>query len=130
MKSSSGYIKTSFSYSVIERINSFLRSFFKIFNLEIIIWTIALIYLAFINDAKITHFTICPLSNLGVENCPGCGLGKAITMFFNGDIMGSLKTHILGIPAVIILLYRIVTLIRINLLVQKKLKNRERITNA
>lgn len=126
MKSSSGYIKTSFSASVIERI----KSVFKIFNLEILIWTIALIYLAFINDANIAHFTLCPLSNFGVEDCPGCGLGKSITMFFSVDIMGSLKTHILGIPAVMILLYRIVTLIRINLLVQIKLKNRERKTNA
>lgn len=130
MKSSFGLVNTRQLSVFIDRMRSYMNSVFKIINPEVIIWSAALIYLAFLNDADVTHFSICPLSNLGIDSCPGCGLGKSITLFFNGDISGSFNTHLLGIPAVLILTYRIVSLVRFNLLTQKKLNIKERTYNA
>jgi hypothetical protein len=56
------------------------------------------------------HFTFCPLASAGLHWCPGCGLGRAITLIFHGSLRESLKYHWLGIPAVLIISYRIVTL--------------------
>lgn len=94
---------------------------FRIFNslklvgLEGFIWIAALFYLAFINNPFQSHFTICPLSNAGFEHCPGCGLGNSISLFFNGYFSESLHTHYLGIPALIIIIYRVFSLIKFNL---------------
>ncbi|MGQ9797983.1 MAG: DUF2752 domain-containing protein [Ignavibacterium sp.] len=71
------------------------------------------------------QFTICPLSNLGFEHCPGCGLGKSISMILHGNIFDSFDFHLLGIPAlIIILLFRISQLIKINYLIHFKTLNK------
>jgi hypothetical protein len=79
------------------------------FPLEALIWFFGLITLALISpDAG--HFTICPLSNLGFDFCPGCGLGHSISLLFRGEFAKSFAAHPLGIFAVIILTYRIIHL--------------------
>jgi len=85
----------------------FKRYYSKI-PLEAIIWTTSLIVLAFYNPSTDTHFSLCPLYNLGFTFCPGCGLGKSIAFFFHGNIRASLSTHPLGIISVCILTARIV----------------------
>lgn len=130
MKPSSIQLNTPLLSGIVRKIRTYLISFFRIINLEVIIWSVALIFLAFFNGTDNSHFTICPLSNLGFENCPGCGLGKSITLFFEGDISGSINTHLLGIPAIIILLYRIITLTRNNILTHRKINIKERTNNA
>ncbi|HQF43540.1 MAG TPA: DUF2752 domain-containing protein [Ignavibacteriaceae bacterium] len=87
---------------------------FKLLGFEGLIWISALIYLALFNDPFHQHFTICPLANLGFEHCPGCGLGNSISLFFHGYFIESFKAHILGIPAILIILYRVFSLIHIN----------------
>lgn len=79
---------------------------------EAYIWIAGLTILAFINPYCGTHFTICPFHNLGFKYCPGCGLGHSISYLFHGDIRASIECHILGIPAVLILVYRIIYLFR------------------
>lgn len=82
---------------------------------ELIIWTTALILLALDEPQKShvqNHFTFCPLANLGVSWCPGCGLGRSITNLLHGNIKESIEQHWFGIPALLILLYRIWVLIR------------------
>lgn len=86
----------------------------KLIGLEGFIWIAALVYLAFFNNPFQTHFTICPLSNAGFEYCPGCGLGNSISLLFNGFIKESFNAHILGIPAIIIIVYRIFSIIKFN----------------
>ncbi|ASU32319.1 hypothetical protein MuYL_0416 [Mucilaginibacter xinganensis] len=54
---------------------------------------------------------------MGVTWCPGCGLGHSISFLFHGDIKNSLHAHWLGIPAVGVILYRIVVLARMRFLV-------------
>lgn len=89
-----------------------IRHFFRNANPEIFIWLFALILFALLPVNTSSHFTICPADNLGIDWCPGCGLGKSISLFFRGDIVHSFSVHPLGIPAVIILSGRVITLLK------------------
>jgi len=83
--------------------------------LELIFWIAAFVFLAMAKPAahpEEIHFTFCPLANLGLGWCPGCGLGRAITLIFHGSIRESFHFHWLGIPAVLIISLRMVTLLR------------------
>ncbi|MES2267660.1 MAG: DUF2752 domain-containing protein [Bacteroidota bacterium] len=71
----------------------------------------ALACLAFTDPACQSHFSLCPLKLLGITWCPGCGLGHAISFLFRGDVRGSFHAHWLGIPVLLLLLYRIYTLV-------------------
>jgi hypothetical protein len=73
---------------------------------ELIFWVLALTLLATANPHE-HHFTLCPLANLGFDWCPGCGLGRSITAIFNTDFSASIRHHWFGIPALLIILYRI-----------------------
>jgi hypothetical protein len=79
------------------------------FPIEALIWLGALIILM-VYQPDGNHFTICPLYHLGFEHCPGCGLGRSISLFFHGDFSGSFDAHPFGIFAVIILSFRIIEL--------------------
>jgi len=76
---------------------------------ELFIWITALILLAFSTPGA-SHFTLCPLANLGITWCPGCGLGRAITHVFHGEIKQALGLHWFVFPALAILLFRIAQL--------------------
>jgi hypothetical protein len=91
-----------------------LKRFWLQVGLEVFIWIASMVYLAFIFNPSETHFTICPIANLGFEFCPGCGLGRSISFLFKGDIASSFNSHPLGIFALIIILNRIITLIKNN----------------
>lgn len=88
--------------------------FYKLLSLEGIVWLVSLIYLATLSNSTEQHFTICPLSNLGFEHCPGCGLGKSVSLILHGHFIESFDFHWLGIPALLIIVYRISQLIRNN----------------
>jgi hypothetical protein len=49
---------------------------------------------------------------LGVSFCPGCGLGHSIAWLARGDLAASFQAHPLGLPAVGLVGYRIVDLVR------------------
>ncbi|WP_316807454.1 DUF2752 domain-containing protein [Pedobacter agri] len=84
----------------------------KNFPLELVFWATALVLLATANSHE-HHFTLCPLANLGYEGwCPGCGLGRSISHIFHGEFGESFSQHWFGFPALLIILYRIYTLIR------------------
>jgi hypothetical protein len=72
---------------------------------EALIWIGALIFLA-ASDPERHHNTLCPFDNLGFHYCPGCGLGRSVGFFFRLDLESSFFSHPLGIPAVLLLLYR------------------------
>jgi len=76
--------------------------------LEALVWLAGLLLLA--TSDGTAHFTLCPLQNMGWDFCPGCGLGKSITLLFQGKFHASLQAHPLGIFAVIILSFRIINL--------------------
>jgi hypothetical protein len=84
-----------------------VRSFLKALPLEALTWTLGLVLLAMWPVPEEAHFTVCPLYHLGFSWCPGCGLGRSVSLFFHGEAMRSLRAHPLGIFAVIILSFRI-----------------------
>ncbi|MFI5137048.1 MAG: DUF2752 domain-containing protein [Sphingobacteriales bacterium] len=79
---------------------------------ELVFWIAALISLALTDPASQAHFSLCPLKLLGITWCPGCGLGHAISFLFHGDLKSSFHTHWLGMPALLIILYRIYVLVK------------------
>lgn len=91
----------------------------RLIGLEGFIWIAALFYFALIINPFETHFTICPLANAGFQHCPGCGLGNSISLFFHGHFTESFNTHILGMPALIIIFHRIYSVIKFNLKKEK-----------
>jgi len=84
----------------------------KSFPLELFFWVTALVLMA-VTNASEHHFTLCPLANLGFADwCPGCGLGRSISHILHGEFAESFSEHWLGFPALIIIVYRIITLIK------------------
>lgn len=94
----------------------------KKIDFEAVFWLSAFAYLTFINPYTPKHLNFCLFSLVGIENCPGCGLGKSISMIFHGDIAGSFDAHSLGIPAIILILKRIYKLIRNKIYLTKKME--------
>lgn len=79
--------------------------------LEAGIWLIGLIALACLNPYTNQTSSLCVFHALGLRFCPGCGLGHAISFLFHGDLRSSLAAHPLGIPALVILSSRILSLL-------------------
>jgi hypothetical protein len=100
--------------SIYQFISIKVKRLWKLLGFEALIWIFGLIYLALINSPEATHFTICPLSNLGFKYCPGCGLGNSISYLFRGDFTLSFHSHPLGIFALVIIIFRIITIINNN----------------
>jgi hypothetical protein len=90
---------------------------------ELAFWTAALIALAVADPTDQTHFSLCPFKMMGIAWCPGCGLGHAISFLFHGDIKNSFHAHWLGIPAVIVIVYRVYVLIRLRLYTQMQFES-------
>ena len=81
----------------------------KSFPLELVFWILALVLLATSNP-HVHHFSLCPLANLGLDWCPGCGLGRSISALLHGEVRESLTFHWFGTPALLVIVYRIFTL--------------------
>jgi|SRR5690554_651590 len=81
----------------------------KNFPLEGYIWISALLLAAIINIES-SHFTICPFYNLGIDYCPGCGLGRSVHYLLNFNFDKSFNAHPLGSAALLILLSRVILL--------------------
>lgn len=86
---------------------------FHNFPLEAFIWPIGIAFLALINlENESSHISICPFAFLGIEFCPGCGLGRSINYLFNLNFSASFSAHPLGLPALLVLLFRSIYLIK------------------
>ncbi|MER3471918.1 MAG: DUF2752 domain-containing protein [Chitinophagaceae bacterium] len=77
---------------------------------ELIIWLAALVLL-FNMQTTSAHFSFCVFSILGFQHCPGCGIGHAIHYALHVDFVSSWKAHPFGIPATLIIVYRIYQLL-------------------
>ena len=75
--------------------------------IEGLFWVFALILLFMFEPASGSHVTICPLKLSGFEHCPGCGIGRSISLAMQGDLRGSFEYHMMGIPGLLIIGYRI-----------------------
>lgn len=83
----------------------------KRWPLELILWCGAIFILALSYPNATRHITLCPIENLGFSWCPGCGLGRSISYLLHGELILSWEQHWFGIPALGILIYRIVQLL-------------------
>ncbi|MCY4473854.1 MAG: DUF2752 domain-containing protein [Chloroflexi bacterium] len=87
-----------------------MRSLLRYVDREAAIWLAALVVLALGNPNSDFHFTIFwPYYVWGIKS-PGFGLGHSISYLFRGDVLSAIESHILGIPAVAIILWRVLTL--------------------
>lgn len=76
---------------------------------EALIWIAALVFLA-CSDPHQHHYSLCPFHTLGIDFCPGCGIGRSISMLFHFDLKSSFYYHPLGIPALVLIAARIARL--------------------
>ncbi|MEO8962248.1 MAG: DUF2752 domain-containing protein [Ginsengibacter sp.] len=74
--------------------------------MELMAWLVALVLLSFMNTTG-THYSLCIFKLIGIEICPGCGIGHSINYLLHGDIQKSFYTHPLGMFAIPVILYRI-----------------------
>jgi hypothetical protein len=105
---------TASSYITVRKLKQLFNNINSSIGFEATIWIGGLFFLAFINNPEDIHFTVCPLANLGLDICPGCGLGNSISYLFRGDLIGSFNSHPLGLFALIVLLTRIIHLLKFN----------------
>ena len=91
-----------------------LQQIWSLIGFEATVWIFGLLFLILIHSPGETHFIICPLANLGIEFCPGCGLGNSISYLFIGDFVTSFQSHPLGVFALIIITSRIISIIKNN----------------
>jgi len=87
---------------------------------EPVIWLTALLILGFADLSSGTHISLCPLANLGFDFCPGCGLGHSVSYALRGNLAASFEAHPLGIFAIVVLLLRSFSLIRLYFQTQNK----------
>ncbi|MCK9452977.1 MAG: DUF2752 domain-containing protein [Bacteroidales bacterium] len=88
-------------------------------NLEGFIWLSALLLLALMSPALDTP-SLCVFRWLGIESCPGCGLGHSVSAVFHGQIKASFNYHPLGIFAIFILSIRSILVFKAYFLYQKQ----------
>ncbi|WP_194775620.1 DUF2752 domain-containing protein [Pararhodonellum marinum] len=89
-----------------------LKTTFQRFPLELIFWISALISISLIDPYQSDHFTLCPLDQLGFHWCPGCGLGRAMSLMLKGDFAASWSLHPLAGFAFVVITFRIIELIK------------------
>jgi len=88
------------------------RTAFSAIGFEPIIWLGALLWLGFSEPQSHSDFTLCPLRNIGISGCPGCGLGRSVSYALHGHFSESFQMHFAGMPAVLILLFRVFSLFK------------------
>jgi hypothetical protein len=77
-----------------------------------------LIIPAFIDPAA-NSATFCLFHNIGIEFCPGCGLGRSVAYLFRGDLTASFHMHPAGWLAVVVLASRVIQIFNRNRKIKK-----------
>ncbi|WP_262912227.1 DUF2752 domain-containing protein [Algoriphagus sp. AGSA1] len=80
--------------------------------LELVFWIGSLIAVLFLDPHGGSHFSLCPLSQLGIEWCPGCGLGRSMSLLARGEFQASWSMHPLASLAYLVIIARIWQLIK------------------
>jgi hypothetical protein len=74
--------------------------------LEPVVWLLGLGAMAVLDPSATAEPSWCLFRRLGIDLCPGCGLGHSIAHLARGQVTASVQAHPLGIPAVAVLLGR------------------------
>lgn len=80
-------------------------------KLEAWIWLLVLLSMMLTQPSAGNHFTLCPLAHMGIQNCPGCGLGRSMILALHGQIYESLSMHPFGLLALVVIALRIYELL-------------------
>lgn len=78
---------------------------------ELLIWVAALLWICFGIDPSTNPTSFCAFHWMGFEACPGCGIGRSMHAALHGNWVVSWKYHWFGVPAVLIIFHRIISLI-------------------
>ncbi|MBC9931574.1 DUF2752 domain-containing protein [Chitinophaga qingshengii] len=89
-------------------------AFFRKVNLELLAWPAGLLCL-FLLDPAAGQSSLCLFKQAGIPFCPGCGLGHGIHFLLHGHWQEAIQHHWLSPVAVLILMYRIIQLARLEL---------------
>ncbi|WP_057936411.1 DUF2752 domain-containing protein [Algoriphagus resistens] len=80
--------------------------------LELIFWLGSLVAILLLDPHGDSHLSLCPLSQLGFEWCPGCGLGRSMSLLARGEFQDSWHMHPLALLAYVVIISRIWQLIK------------------
>src|SRR5688572_26597726 len=75
--------------------------------LQALSWTVVLAVLYFM-DRGSTSGSLCLFRFLGLEHCPGCGIGHSISEALHFNLSKSFETHVMGVPAAFFLVLYII----------------------
>lgn len=78
--------------------------------LELLFWIGSLVAILLIDPNSSSHFTLCPISQAGFSWCPGCGLGRAMSLLIRGEFQASWDMHPLALLAYVVIISRILNL--------------------
>ena len=78
---------------------------------ELFVWIVSILAIFTINPNS-DSFSFCPLDNLGLHWCPGCGLGRAMNLLARGKFLASWEMHPLASLAYGVIFHRIWILIK------------------
>lgn len=76
-------------------------------HIEWVVFSCGLLALAFMNPDLNTGTSFCFFDWIGIEFCPGRGLGHSIAYTFRGEFTKAFNAHLMGPIAVIVLSLRI-----------------------
>jgi hypothetical protein len=82
------------------------------FPLELVIWIGSIFAILALDPMGEAHVSLCPLDQLGLDWCPGCGLGRSMNLLAHGEIQASWSMHPLAMFAFVVIFSRIWTLIK------------------
>jgi hypothetical protein len=88
-----------------------LRHRLRTIPVELITWVACILAILTINPYS-DSFSLCPLDNLGLTWCPGCGLGRAMNLLARGEFLASWEMHPLASLAYAVIFHRIWVLIK------------------
>ena len=86
---------------------------------ELAFWIVSIVLLGLMNPREV-HYSFCLFKFLGLNLCPGCGLGHSISFLIRGDIKSSFAAHPLGIFGLSIIFFRIYKLITLHIFIKTK----------
>lgn len=79
---------------------------------EALLWVVGIAAMGLMEPEGEHLLSLCPFSWLDIHFCPGCGLGHAIAYLFRGELEASWAAHPLGLPALLMLSWRVGSLFK------------------
>jgi hypothetical protein len=70
------------------------------------VWTVVLTCLFFLDASS--DYSFCLFRLVGIDSCPGCGIGHAIHYVLHLDLEKSMEANFMGIPATAAILFTII----------------------